>query len=117
MSVQHTPSKNEEILFAENVAFGAEQDKIDVGNLWKWTVITIVFVLTLIGTGYQLYTYFSYQIGEKQANETQYDALVIAQEATETRLNSSGVVDETKGVYHIPVDKAIDLTVQAYQTK
>lgn len=117
MSDQPISNSEEATLFAQSVEFGAMEDKLDVGALWKWTVLTIIFVLALIGTGFQLHTYFVYTIAEEQAINSKYDILVNSQESAKTTLSTSGIVDESKGVYHIPIEKAIDLTVEAYKTK
>lgn len=109
--------RSEEELVARSIQIGAMEDQLDVKNLVKWTVITIVFVLTLIFTAFQLYKGYKFKISEEQAINAQYDDLATLRANEKARLSTYGVVDETKKIYHIPLDKAIDLTVQAYQNK
>ena len=115
MSSQHSnPLQENDTQFNEAVLFGAEQDSVNVGNLFKWTVITIIFVLGLIYTGFQLYTYFTYTTAESQAISTTYEILDTYKMNNEKRLSSYGIVNEDNGIYHLPIEKAIDLTVDAY---
>lgn len=118
MSSQHSnPLQENDTNFHEAVNFGAEHDKVDVANLAKWTVITIVFVLILIATGFQLYTYYTYTTAEKQAISTTYENLDTYKIQVNTRLNSYGIADDSKKLYHIPIDKAIEITVNDYSKK
>ena len=116
MSTQHHTSE-EDLIFSQSIDLGVTEDKIDVANLWKWTIFTIVFVLGLIFTAAQLYSYYGYKMAESQAINTKYDTLVNAKESAKKQLATTGLIDESKGQYHIPIDKAIDLTVEAYKTK
>ncbi|TNE74610.1 hypothetical protein EP331_01200 [bacterium] len=107
----------EEELVARSIEIGAMEDQLDVKSLAKWTVITIIFVLGLIFTGFELYKGYSYKVAEELGINAQYSDLINAKTSVKERLSTYGVVDETKKIYHIPIDKAIDLTVQAYQSK
>lgn len=113
----HKPTNQEVDLLAQSIEFGATEDKIDVPSLWKWTLFTITFVLILITTSSQLYTYYTYALAEEQGINAKYDELYNHLEFEHNRLNTSGVVNKEKMEYHIPIEKAIDLTVDSYKSK
>lgn len=113
----HKPTNQDDVLLAQSVEFGAMEDKLDVAALWKWTLLTLTFVLILIATSSQLYKYYSYTIAEEQAINAKYDGLTNYLESVHTQLNTSGVLNNEKMIYHIPIDKAINLTVDSYKSK
>ena len=115
MSTQHSnPLQEPNAQFNEAVGFGAEHDRVNVANLFKWTVITVIFVLGLIFIGFELYTYQTFKTAESQAISTTYEILTESKKAVNDRLSSYGIVDDTKMVYHLPIEKAMQLTIDAY---
>lgn len=118
MSNQHSnPLEENDSHFKEAVNFGAEHDNVSVGNLFKWTLIVALIVLGLIFTGFELYKSYSFKTAEEQAILTTYDQLDAYKTTVQSRLNSYGIVNEQKGIYHLPIEKAIDLTIDAYSKK
>jgi hypothetical protein len=115
MSTQHSnPLQQTDTQFDEAVNFGAEHDRVNVGNLVKWTVITVIFVLSLIFTGFELYNYSMYTTAESQAINTTYEVLTTYRKSVDDRLSTYGVVDDSKKMYHVPIEKAMQLTIDAY---
>ncbi len=113
-TIKSNPLQEPDAQFKEAVGFGAEHDRVNVANLFKWTVITTLFVLGLIFTSFEIYTYQTFKISESQAINTTYEVLTESKKAVNDRLSSYGIVDETKKVYHLPIEKAMQLTIDAY---
>jgi|AntRauTorcE11898_2_1112593.scaffolds.fasta_scaffold40685_2 hypothetical protein len=117
-------SENKEILeergkipksqLQDSVEFGATRDTIDIKTLGKWTTIMVIFLTALILFGTNLYSYYSYEIKMETAINANYKDLNKLQEESQKRLSSYGVVDDEAGVYHIPLDEAIQKVEDKY---
>lgn len=108
-------SNEEKELVAQSLEMGAMEDKVDVKNLSKWTAIVIVIVLGLILIGSNLYSFYTFKTAEETAIRTEYKDLKNYKQNVDYRLNNHGIVDDEKKIYHIPVEKAIDIVVKDYQ--
>lgn len=74
------------------------------------SIIAITVVLILIA--YNLFDYYHFTQQEQAAYNTEYTQVSTLKSIEQQRLNSSGIIDEENGVYHIPIDKAIELVAE-----
>lgn len=100
--------KSEDDSFAHAVSHGVQDDSLNYKILFFWSglgIVTVTFVVVAL-------IYFAqWSVLEAQrnvSNTTSYLEITKLKADQEAELNSYGVVDLEKGVYHIPIDKAID---------
>lgn len=97
--------------FAHAVSHGVEDDSLNYSRLFFWSglgVVTVTFFIVV------LIFFAQYSVLEAQrtvSNTTSYLEITKLKADQEAELNSYGVVDLEKGIYHIPIDKAIDKIV------
>lgn len=80
---------------------------------YKTLVFSMFFIIGLIltfifGTA-QLFHYYQYQIEQETLSTLKYVDTAALKDADRLRLSTTGVIDAEKGVYHIPIDSAIEL--------
>jgi predicted HTH domain antitoxin len=99
-------SDNESFVHAVN--YGVEEEGLDLGSIYKWSgigvVTVVVFIVVLI-----YFSQFALNNAKENVNVTSsyYEIEQLTEDGNE-RLNSYGVVDLEEGVYHIPIDQAIN---------
>ena len=94
--------------FVHAVSYGDEEEGLSYAPLIKWSVIGIATVVVLV-VGLIFFSQFSFTNALRTVSEssTHYEIVKLNEEA-EATLNSFGVVDLEEGVYHIPIDEAIN---------
>lgn len=95
-------------IFIAAVAHGVEEENLDYNKLFLWSGLgiatVIVFVVALI-----FFSQYSFSNAQKNALESSsYSEITKLKTDQNEVLNSYGVVDLEDGVYHIPIDKAIE---------
>lgn len=94
--------------FVTAVAYGAEEEGLDIGSITKWSVLgvvsVVVFVVVLI-----YYSQFAFNSAVENVNVTSsyYEIEKLESDARE-QLTTYGVVDGEAGIYRIPIDEAIN---------
>lgn len=98
-----------------SIQLGVTEDTLDMKMLVKWTMITVIIMFSLILIAMNLLSYHSQRIAEETAISTRYNNLMDLRSNNDKLLNSYGVVDAEKGVYHITIEKAIDAVANDYK--
>lgn len=97
--------------FAGSVEYGAAHDHLNFSKLTFWSVFgtasVIIFVVAVMFM-YEFTRTASLQAGSEQSIFFDIQQL---QQSDEKRLSSFGVVDPDEGIYHIPIESAIDMIV------
>lgn len=91
----------------------AGYDKHDV-SVWSVMVIIVVSVLTIAATVIILYDYFistKETIMYEQVLSVESETLLKLRARETKELNSYRLLDSTKGVYQIPIEKAMRIVV------
>lgn len=94
--------------FTDDLAFGATADRLDLRMITKWFILGSITVLILIifGTKYGQYALHKSQMEASEGSS--YEAITKLHKEQLEKLNSFGVIDIDKGIYHIPIDEAIN---------
>ncbi|MBO6523664.1 MAG: hypothetical protein JJ971_07570 [Balneolaceae bacterium] len=100
--------ETEDSSFARAVNHGVNDDSMDYGKLYFWsglgTFAVIVFVVALM-----FFAQFSFLSAQRNASASSTYLEITKLKADQNeQLNSFGVVDLEDGVYHIPIDEAIN---------
>jgi hypothetical protein len=95
----------------ESFSSGVMPDKFNYRTLIGGIVAGIVLIVVLILGLSEVFNYYSFVIDRETQNNLKYVEKEMLLEAAKTRLSTTGVIDAEKGVYHIPIDKAMDLLV------
>ncbi len=97
-------------LFA-SVQEGMQNDFMNYKTLTSWILIGIVTVIGLVIIATQLEGYTKFQKMMSAAGQTENLQVNKLEAEQQTRLNSYGVVDPDAGLYHVPIDSAINMMV------
>jgi hypothetical protein len=95
----------------ESFGSGVMPDKFNYPTLIGGFLAGIVLIAVLIAGLSEMFNYYSFIIDRETQNNLKYVEKEMLIDAAKTRLSSTGVIDASKGVYHIPIDKAMDLLV------
>lgn len=94
--------------FAVAVTHGVNDDDMDYGTLFFWSGLGIVTVIVFV-VGLIFFAQFSFLNAQRTVSENSSYTEITEMRASQTeQLNSFGVVDLEDGVYHIPIDEAIN---------
>lgn len=88
---------------------GVQPDWFDYRILGGGFVFIVTLILVLIFGTAQLYMWASNSVNQEVQSNLKYVDTAKIRLVDKTRLESTGIVDEKTGVYHIPIEKAIDL--------
>ncbi len=100
--------ETEDASFAGAVSHGVNDDSMDYGKLYFWSGLGIVTVIVFV-VALMFFAQFSFTNALRNASESSTYLEITKLEADQTeQLNSFGVVDLEDGVYHIPIDEAIN---------
>ena len=99
-------TSDQELVFA--VDKGVMEDALNIPRLTFWSVITVLFMVVMVGVSMQIYTYWGFRSKVNQAIATEYKDLVQKRAADANTLSTYGMVDGEAGVFRIPLDEAID---------
>ena len=100
--------ETEDNSFAASVSHGVQEDQLDYKKLYFWSAFLIVTVIVFV-VSLMFFAEFSYYNAQQNASVTSTYRQVTTLKADQTEeLNSFGIVDAENGVYHIPIDEAIN---------
>ncbi len=91
---------------SQQVSEGVMPDKMSIGAITLWTVLTSVVVVILIVIAVQLYNYFSFQQQYQAAVNVEYRGINELRGTAERNLTTFEVIDDEQGIYRIPIDSA-----------
>jgi hypothetical protein len=94
-----------------SVKEGIQNDFMNYKMLTGWILIGIVTVIGLVIIATQLEGYTKFQKMMSAAGQTENLQVNQLEAEQQTRLNSYGVVDPDAGIYHVPIDSAINMMV------
>lgn len=98
--------------FEVNVTSGVNEDKLNYKKLFFWSVLGTAAVAIVVTVLINIYEYTIFTATQKAGAASQYyDIQELRQNEQET-LNSFGLIDGDRGVYHIPIDSAISLIAE-----
>ncbi len=101
--------------FIHSVETGVTEDKLNLKKLVFWTVLGISIVIVIIITAYNIFNYNQFEISKQvQDQSTDYDITQLRVKDDKI-LNTYGIVDKEKGIYHIPIDSAMAIYVRENQ--
>lgn len=98
--------------FSDSVNFGASIDNLNIKKLTFWTIFGTILILVMIIGIISIYDFTISSTKQKVANESTFYDISELKERDQETLNSYGVVDPDEGIYRIPIDSAISLTVK-----
>jgi len=97
--------------FSDAIKFGASIDNLNMKRLTFWTIFGTFLVLIMVIGIVKVYDHtISTTQQEASGKSIFYDISELKQNDNEI-LNSFGVVDPDEGIYRIPIDSAISITV------
>ncbi len=100
--------ETEDTLFAGAVTHGVNDDTMDYGKIFFWSGLGIVAVIVFV-VALMFFAQFSFTNALRNASESStYMEITKLRADQNEQLNSFGVVDLEDGVYHIPIDDAIE---------
>lgn len=88
--------------------YGVMLDDLNIKRLTFWSVVGIILVVIFVKALVEMYQYNTQVTREKIAAESVYYDLNQLREQANQRLSSFGVVDAEEGIYHIPIDSAMN---------
>lgn len=93
---------------SDDITLGVTEDRLDLKMITKWFVAgTLVVTLIIIFiTQFSKFTLTSARM--KASEESEFEAITKLKKEQSEKLNSYGVIDLEKGIYHIPINQAID---------
>ena len=95
----------------DSVTDGMQDDTMNYKLLGTWITIGIVAVIGLVIIATQLEGYTKFQKMMSAAGQTENLQVNQLEAEQQVRLNSFGVVDPDAGIYHVPIDSAINMMV------
>ena len=106
-------SSNEDFIHA--VETGVTEDKLNLKRLLFWTLLGLGIVIVIIITSYNIYNYNQFEISNQvQSQSKDYDITQLRAKDDKI-LNTYGIVNKEKGIYHIPIDSAMAIYVRENQ--
>lgn len=96
----------------DSVNNGVMSDEFNYGKLTGAFGAIIAVTLFLIILMVNMYGYYKFQSVEQAALQTEYTQVSTLRAVENERLYNVGIIDEQKGVYHIPIEDAINLLSQ-----
>ena len=100
--------ETEDASFAAAVSHGVQSDELQYGKLFFWSGFLIITVIAFV-VGLMFFSEYSFFNAQQNASVTSTYRQVSTIKAEQTEeLNSFGVVDQEKGIYHIPIEEAIN---------
>jgi hypothetical protein len=116
----HEPSPPEAMPAApveEDDAVGVQYEGVGTGPILGFVFVAVLLIATVVWVGMNGAEGVAQQAREAAAVDLNYPELRQSQLRAAQRLNQYKVIDAGRGVYQIPIDRAIDLMVrEAYQT-
>lgn len=100
----------------EDVAAGASQgamlDRLNYTRLIFWSVFGMILVVIFTVALFEMYQYNTQLVRERVSSGSEYYQVNELRRQGEQHLSEFGVVDPEAGVYHIPIDSAMNQMVR-----
>lgn len=100
----------------EDVAAGAGEgamlDRLNYKRLIFWSVFGLVLVVIFTVALFEMYQYNTQLVGERVSSGSEYYQVNELRRQGEQHLSEFGVVDPDAGIYHIPIDSAMNQMVR-----
>lgn len=96
----------------DSVQNGVMSDDYNYVKLTGAIASIIIATLFLIILMVNMFGYYKNQAKEQSSLQTEYTEISTLQSVANERLQSVGIIDKENGVYHIPIDDAINLLSQ-----
>ncbi len=93
---------------------GVEHEGIAASQIFALTMVTIILIAVLVVVLFQVYGTSVANLRSELAATAENPVLIDTRMQAERLLTQMGPTDE-EGIYRIPIDRAMDLTVEAYQ--
>lgn len=97
---------------ADSLGMGAMLDHHNYKRLIFWSVLGLVLVVIFVQALYELYQYDTQLIREEVAASSEYYQVRQLEDEALQQLENFGVVDPDAGIYHIPIDSAMERMVR-----
>jgi hypothetical protein len=104
-----------EKFFAQEEAEGVQHEGVETGQILGIFIAVVVAVILMIITVFALVDNLQATTRLEYTGMSGYPELQQVTEQGETMLSQYGIVDDSAGQYRIPIDSAMQRTVQAYQ--
>lgn len=97
---------------AKSTRFGASYDTLNYKRLTFWAIFGSTVILVMVLSIIFIYEFSFSGMDSQQSVQNDYFDIQVLNEADAKRLNSFGVVDEEQGIYHVPIDSAIQKMIE-----
>ncbi|MEX0686642.1 MAG: hypothetical protein WD267_13535 [Balneolales bacterium] len=97
--------------FDEAADYGVMYDKLNVKNITFWTLMGLGVLIVVIVGVIALYNFNKFQFQEAASMQSEFRDYAQVRADRQVHLDSAGIIDEEAGVYHIPIDSAMDLII------
>ena len=96
----------------EHAKLGYDKGEVDVRKIAKATILSCVLITIFIVVLVEYFTIYTDEVLYDAVLDPQSEQLKQIQERDLGILNSYGIVDVEKGVYRIPIERAMELTAE-----
>ncbi len=93
---------------ADSISYGVMQDKLNYKRLVFWSVLGMALVVIFVVALFQMFEYNEAVTRDRVSESSEYYQINQLNKEAEERLNNFGVIDAEEGIYHIPIDSAIN---------
>lgn len=101
--------------FIHSVEMKATEDNINIKRLVFWGVLGVVVIIISVITCFYVFRYSKYEINKQiQGNSENYQITELRKKDDQI-LDSYGIINKEKGIYHIPIDSAMAIYVRENQ--
>lgn len=98
----------------DSIRYGVSEDKLDYKKLFGLFFAGIILVLVLVYASMTLFRYYAFVSSQQAAINATFYELEDLKERHHKDLTSFGVMDESAGIYKVPVDSAFTLILEDY---
>lgn len=95
-------------VLVDELRYGASFDTLNMGRLRYWVIYGVIFFVSiLIGLTWIFY-FNDFATTHQVAEQSDFYQITRIKQQEQEHLSSFGVIDGEEGVYHIPVEQAIE---------
>lgn len=100
------PAQNQD--FNEDFSRGVSEDRLNLKRITKWFVggATVILIAIILLVQFAHYSVRNAQ--DKVSEASQFEDITKLNKEQNDILHNFGVIDADKGIYHIPIEKAIE---------
>lgn len=91
---------------------GYERRDVNIKKLLYTGLFSIVFLLVIVVFLNEYFIITTEDIVYQQSLKPQSEILILQRAYEDSLLNSYGVINEFNGIYHIPIERAMELLVE-----